>query len=274
MSADCRCPSRRRRHIVGFGAAGACAALEAAVASCSVPSCSDRFTGPTGPPALSGGVVYARARHAAAARRQASATRPEAILFGYLRPRWCNMAPAGTLREFCNGSVADAGVAGEPRRAVRGQPLPGQDVLIRTNRRYLLLLGQRAVRPGHRAARAPGPPGPRPRHIGRAPVRAAGRSGRGMPALQSRFRLGRCGALHRGRAGDQGQSAASLRGAPWWAGTAHRLLYWAVRNLLPRTCRSSAGSCTRPFDWLERRFRANAAGQEAARGVRDRRRRL
>ncbi len=88
--------------MVGFGAAGACAALEAAAAGCSA-LVLDRFGG-GGATALSGGVVYAGGgtpqQHAAGVTDSADA------MFGYLRTEVGDAVPATTLREFCDGSVA------------------------------------------------------------------------------------------------------------------------------------------------------------------------
>ena len=88
--------------VVGFGAAGACAALEAAAAGRSV-LILDRFGG-GGATALSGGVVYAGGgtpqQHAAGVTDT-----PEAM-FGYLRTEVGDAVPAATLREFCDGSAA------------------------------------------------------------------------------------------------------------------------------------------------------------------------
>jgi 3-oxo-5alpha-steroid 4-dehydrogenase len=88
--------------VVGFGAAGACAALEAAAAGCSV-LILERFGG-GGATALSGGVVYAGG--GTPQQRAAGVTdTPEAML-GYLRTEVGDAVPDATLREFCDGSVA------------------------------------------------------------------------------------------------------------------------------------------------------------------------
>jgi len=67
--------------VVGFGAAGACAALEAAAAGCSVVIL-DRFGG-GGATALSGGVVYAGG--GTAQQRAAGVTDTPDAMLGYLR---------------------------------------------------------------------------------------------------------------------------------------------------------------------------------------------
>jgi 3-oxo-5alpha-steroid 4-dehydrogenase len=88
--------------VVGFGAAGACAALEAAEAGLSVVII-DRFMG-GGATALSGGVVYAgggtRYQHAAGVADSVDA------MEAYLRLEAGDVVRADTLRSFCEGSVS------------------------------------------------------------------------------------------------------------------------------------------------------------------------
>ena len=88
--------------VVGFGAAGACAALEAVTAGGSV-LILDRFGG-GGATALSGGVVYAGG--GTPQQRAAGVTDSPEAMFGYLRTEVGDAVPAATLREFCDGSVA------------------------------------------------------------------------------------------------------------------------------------------------------------------------
>lgn len=87
--------------VVGFGAAGACAAIEAAEAGASVVVL-DRFGG-GGASALSGGVVYA----GGGTRQQVAAgvlDSPEAM-FDYLRTEVRDAVSAETLRRFCRDSA-------------------------------------------------------------------------------------------------------------------------------------------------------------------------
>ena len=88
--------------VVGFGAAGACAALEAAAAGARVVII-DRFGG-GGATALSGGVVYAGGgtpqQHAAGVADSAGA------MFAYLSAEAGDVVSAATLRAFCDGSPA------------------------------------------------------------------------------------------------------------------------------------------------------------------------
>jgi len=85
--------------IVGFGAAGACAALEAA-GECDVVVL-DRFGG-GGATALSGGVVYAGG--GTRWQREAGVTDSAGAMFAYLRTEVGDAASPGTLRAFCEGS--------------------------------------------------------------------------------------------------------------------------------------------------------------------------
>jgi 3-oxo-5alpha-steroid 4-dehydrogenase len=89
--------------VVGWGAAGACAALEARARGADV-LIADRFTG-GGASAKSGGVVYAGGgtRHQQAAGFNDS---PEAM-FDYLKHETQNVVSDDTLRRFCTDSVSN-----------------------------------------------------------------------------------------------------------------------------------------------------------------------
>lgn len=89
--------------VVGWGAAGACAALEARAQGADV-LVADRFTG-GGASAKSGGVVYAGGgtRHQQAAGFNDS---PEAM-FDYLKHETQNVISDDTLRRFCADSVSN-----------------------------------------------------------------------------------------------------------------------------------------------------------------------
>ena len=87
--------------VIGFGAAGACAAIEAAAAGASVVVL-DRFAG-GGATALSGGVVYA----GGGTRQQVEAgvtDTPEAM-FEYLKHEVRDAVSEATLRRFCEDSA-------------------------------------------------------------------------------------------------------------------------------------------------------------------------
>ena len=88
--------------VVGFGAAGACAALEAQAAGADV-IVIDRFGG-GGATALSGGVVYAGG--GTTQQRTAGVTDSVEAMEAYLRLEVGDVVSPETLRESCDGSVA------------------------------------------------------------------------------------------------------------------------------------------------------------------------
>ncbi|SES23592.1 3-oxo-5alpha-steroid 4-dehydrogenase [Lentzea xinjiangensis] len=87
--------------VIGFGAAGACAAVEAAAAGASVVVL-DRFAG-GGATALSGGVVYA----GGGTRQQVQAGVTDSVdaMEAYLRTEVRDAVSAPTLRRFCEDSA-------------------------------------------------------------------------------------------------------------------------------------------------------------------------
>jgi len=87
--------------IVGFGGAGACAAIEAADRGREV-LVVDRFSG-GGATAISGGIVYAGGgtRHQVAA----GVTDSEEAMFDYLRLETGDVVSEATLKRFCAQSV-------------------------------------------------------------------------------------------------------------------------------------------------------------------------
>ncbi|MEE1866028.1 MULTISPECIES: FAD-binding protein [Pseudomonas] len=89
--------------VIGWGASGACAALEARANGADV-LIADRFTG-GGASAKSGGVVYA----GGGTRQQQAAgisDSPQAM-FDYLKHETCGVVSDSTLRRFCEQSVAN-----------------------------------------------------------------------------------------------------------------------------------------------------------------------
>lgn len=88
--------------VLGFGAAGACAALEAAHCGASVLVC-DRFEG-GGASAKSGGVVYAGG--GTTQQRKAGVTDTPQAMFDYLRQETGEVVSVETLRAFCDNSAA------------------------------------------------------------------------------------------------------------------------------------------------------------------------
>src|SRR5215472_16541052 len=87
--------------VIGFGAAGAAAAIEAAEAGADV-LVVDRFSG-GGATELSGGIVYA----GGGTTQQIAAGAPDSAqaMFGYLGVEVGDAVSSRTLREFCDGSV-------------------------------------------------------------------------------------------------------------------------------------------------------------------------
>jgi 3-oxo-5alpha-steroid 4-dehydrogenase len=88
--------------VVGFGAAGACAAIEAAEAGASVLAL-DRFAG-GGASAISGGVVYAGG--GTAIQQAAGVDDRVAAMVAYLRLETDGVVADATLERFCEGSAA------------------------------------------------------------------------------------------------------------------------------------------------------------------------
>jgi 3-oxo-5alpha-steroid 4-dehydrogenase len=231
--------------VVGFGAAGACAALEAAGAGADV-IVLDRFTG-GGATALSGGVVYAGG--GTAQQREAGVPdTPEAML-GYLTLEVGDAVSPATLREFCRGSRA-------MMTWLEGHGVPFEGSLCPdktsypTNRHYLYYSGSelsaRGVAPAPRGHRARGR-GPSGRVLYARLAAAVRRSGARVLSQTTAARLvtdpgGRV----------TGVECRTLRGAPGWARAAHRVLHrWSARPYLyaPRIGRVMH----RPVAWLERR---------------------
>jgi 3-oxo-5alpha-steroid 4-dehydrogenase len=213
--------------VVGFGAAGACAALEAAAAGRSV-LVLDRFGG-GGATALSGGVVYAGG--GTPQQQAAGVTDSVDAMRAYLSTEVGDAVPPATLKEFCDGSVAMlAWLEGH------GVPFEGSlcpyKTSYPTNRHYLYYSGSEL------AARDVAPPAPRGHR-----TRGRGTSGRvlyaklaaavrdaGIEVLTQttaqRLVLGEGGRV-------TGVECRSMRGAPGWARLAHRVLHrWSKKPYL------------------------------------------
>jgi len=243
--------------VVGFGAAGACAALEAAASGASA-LLLDRFGG-GGATALSGGVVYAGG--GTPQQRAAGVDDSPGAMFGYLRTEVGDAVPAATLRQFCDGSVAMLAWLEGHGVPFEGSLCPDK-TSYPTNRHYLYYSGSELS--------APAPPAPRGhRTKGRGTsggllyarlavaVRAAGV--RVLAQTTARELITDPG----GRV--TGVACTTLRGAPGWARLAHRVLHrWSVK---PYLYMPKAGRILhRPVAWLERSYgRPLRVG--AARGV-------
>ena len=271
--------------VVGFGAAGACAALEAAAAGRSV-LILDRFGG-GGATALSGGVVYAGG--GTPQQRAAGVTDTPEAMFGYLSTEVGDAVPAGTLREFCDGSVAMLAWLEGHGVPFEGSLCPDK-TSYPTNRHYLYYSGSElsaAAAPGAAAAApgaataAPGAAADAP-GTGAAPPAPRGHRTRGR-GTSGGLLYARLAAAVRGTGARvltqtaaerlvtgpggrvTGVECLSLRGAPGWVRLAHRVLHrWSVKPYLyvPKAGRL----LHRPVAWLERRY-ARALRVGAARGV-------
>ena len=112
-------------------------------------------------------------------------------MFGYLRTEVGDVVPAGTLREFCDGSVAMLAWLESHGVPFEGSLCPDK-TSYPTNRHYLYYSGSEV------SARDVAPPAPRGHRTrgrgtsGGAAVRAAGRGDPARPASRSSGRLRRC----------------------------------------------------------------------------------
>jgi 3-oxo-5alpha-steroid 4-dehydrogenase len=244
--------------VVGFGAAGACAALEAAAAGCSV-LVLDRFTG-GGATALSGGVVYAGG--GTPQQRAAGVSDSVEAMFRYLRTEVGDAVPAETLREFCAGSAAMLAWLESHGVPFEGSLCPDK-TSYPTNRHYLYYSGSEV------SARDIAPPAPRG-HRARGRGTSGGLLYTRLAAAASKAGIQiavqtRAVRLITADARVTGVECRSLRAAPLWVRAAHRALHNAASKpylYVPKLGRIMH----RPADWLERTY-----GQTllvgAARGV-------
>lgn len=210
--------------VVGFGAAGACAALEAAGAGSEVVVL-ERFCG-GGATALSGGVVYAGG--GTVQQVQAGVRDTPDAMFAYLQMEVGDAVTPATLRDFCDGSA-------EMMAWLSGKGVPFQGSLCPDktsypgNRHYLYYSGS------ERSYAHVAPPAPRGhRAVGRgtsgrvlfARLAAAVRSAGVSVVTQTRAEH-----LVTGENGDvTGVKCLSMRGAPGWARLAHRALHKAGKK--------------------------------------------
>ncbi|MEJ3750156.1 FAD-binding protein [Actinomycetes bacterium KLBMP 9797] len=244
--------------VVGFGGAGACAAIEAAEAGASVVAL-DRFGG-GGATALSGGVVYAGGGTAQQCAAGVADT-PEAME-AYLRHEVGDAVSARTLRRFCAESAGLLGWLEE-----RGVPFEGSLCPHKTsypdNRFYLYYSGSElsyadSAPPAPRGHRARGP-GTSGRLLYARLAAAAHARGVRVRAQTTARRL----IVENGRV--VGVECGTLDAAPAWARAAHRSLHrFSVKPglYLPALGRA----LHRPVRWLERRY-ARPLRVAARRGV-------
>jgi 3-oxo-5alpha-steroid 4-dehydrogenase len=142
--------------VIGWGAAGACSALEARALGADV-LIADRFTG-GGASARSGGVVYAGGgtRHQQAAGFSDS---PEAM-FDYLKHETQNVVSDDTLRRFCADSVSNLDWL-ESHGAPYGHQMPPGGKTSYPPDGYFLYYSGNELVPQHGGARPPAPRGHR-----------------------------------------------------------------------------------------------------------------
>jgi 3-oxo-5alpha-steroid 4-dehydrogenase len=163
--------------VVGFGAAGACAAIEAARAGAEVVLL-DRFAG-GGATALSGGVVYAGG--GTSIQRQAGVVDSPEAMYEYLRLEVGDAVSAETLRRFCAGSpemlawLTELGVPFDASLCPYKTSYP-------SNRHYLYYSGSEAAG-GFRDAAPPAPRGHRVHGPGTSGGLLFDRLGRAVRAL-------------------------------------------------------------------------------------------
>lgn len=204
--------------VVGFGAAGACAAIEAARAGASVLVC-DRFAG-GGASALSGGVVYAGG--GTEQQRAAGVTDTPEAMFAYLRREVGDAVGEHTLRRFCDQSVGMIDWL-----AALGVPFEGSLCPYKTsypsNRHYLYYSGSEASG-GFRDDAPPAPRGHR--------TRGKGTSGKVLYHHLAMAAAGAGAVIRRQAAATEllvedgavtGVVFRTLAGAPRWVRAAHRI---------------------------------------------------
>ncbi|MEJ8866195.1 FAD-binding protein [Pseudomonas jessenii] len=141
--------------IVGFGGAGACAAIEASTRGLSVLAL-DRFEG-GGATALSGGVVYAGG--GTPYQRQAGYEDTSEAMFNYLRQEVGEAVSHATLRNFCDGSREQLAWL-ERQGAAFEASVPPHKTSYPSDQYYLYYSGNEAV-PSYAASAKPAPRGHR-----------------------------------------------------------------------------------------------------------------
>jgi len=233
--------------VVGFGAAGACAALEAAAAGASV-ILIERFTG-GGATELSGGIVYAGG--GTLQQLEAGVTDTVAAMFDYLSVEVGDAVTPATLDSFCQKSVElIAWLSGH------GVPFEGSlcpdKTSYPTNRHYLYYSGSErsfghVAEPAPRGHRAVGH-GTSGRVLFGALAEAVRRSGVVVIDQTAARKL-----VTDATGRVVGVECSTLRGAPGWAALAHRVLHRASAKpylYLPKLGRA----LHRRVAWLERRY--------------------
>ncbi len=245
--------------IVGFGAAGACAALEARAAGAGV-IVLDRFTG-GGATELSGGIVYAGG--GTATQAEAGVEDTAGAMFSYLSTEVGEAVSAQTLRSFCEGSAEMIGWLAGHGVPFQGSLCPDK-TSYPTNRHYLYYSGSEL------AARDIAEPAARGhRAVGR------GTSGKVLfDRLAAAVRGSGARVIGQTRATElvtdeagrvTGVACLTMTKAPAWARLAHRVLHRLGKK--PFLYAGGLGRrLARPVDRLERRH-ARPLRVGARRGV-------
>ncbi len=231
--------------VVGYGAAGACAALEAASAGSKVVVL-DRFSG-GGATALSGGVVYAGGGTVQQHEARISDS-PEAM-FDYLALEVGDAVSKSTLREFCQQSAQMLAWLEQLGVPFEGSLCPDK-TSYPTNRHYLYYSGSELSASG---LAQPAPRGHRARGRGTSGgllfARLAGAVRRSGASVLEQTQAVALVTDAGGRV--TGVECRTLRGARW-ARLAHRVLHRCASRpylYVPRVGRA----LHRPVAWLERR---------------------
>jgi len=250
--------------VVGFGAAGACAALEAAGHGASV-LLLDRFHA-GGTTAASGGVLYAgggtRYQHAAGYEDS-----PEEM-FRYLRLELNGAVSDATLRRFCEGSRADL-------EWLEAMGVPFDDTVCPfktsypTDRYYLYFSGNEQVS-AYRAAARPAPRGHRARGRGISGLAFSGALGRAVHARGIEVRTqtevqrliveqGRVTGVE-GRCLSPGSAWASLHGALSWLNSKAPTYAPPLSRMLTSLLSCMTNRLSRPYRAVARKGVILAAG--------------
>ena len=233
--------------VVGFGAAGACAALEAAAAGAQV-IVLDRFCG-GGATSLSGGIVYAGG--GTIQQLQAGVQDTPEAMFSYLETEVGDAVTPATLRDFCTGSAEMVAWLSS-----KGVPFHGSLCPDKTsypgNRYYLYYSGSErsfahVAAPAPRGHRAVGE-GTSGRVLFARLAAAVGSTGVRV------VRQTRAERIVTGEAGQvTGVECLSMRGAPAWSRIAHRVLHKLGKK--PFLYAGALGRrMHKPVAFLERRY--------------------
>lgn len=233
--------------VIGFGAAGACAAVEAARAGSEV-LVLDRFSG-GGATALSGGVVYAGG--GTVQQHEAGICDSPEAMFDYLALEVGDAVSACTLKEFCQDSVAMLAWLEQLGVPFEGSLCPDK-TSYPTNRHYLYYSGSEL---SARDVAAPAPRGHRARGRGTSGGLLFARLAAAARGSGARV-VGQTRAVRLVTDSDDrvtGVECQTLRGAPPWAARAHRVLHrWSSK---PYLYAPKAGRVLhRPVAWLEGRY--------------------